>query len=250
MSEQDLVFHPGERLALNLEGQEAVGEVVEMRGHNLVMRVPVRYAAQHYSGLIGRAALPDGRELRFDLGAVGHFVMLEVEIPLVAHTEPIEAAPPVERRKFYRLACELDLEVLESIGITGGAVRKGFGAEIVKTRGRTVNLSGGGLMAALDQPLMPGLYTVRIHMPQESVTVSAKVLRKPLASPVFSAMEFVNIHELDRSKIIRMIFNRMRHVRDKSNKEPERIKTKRTEGPSRHAQRREKYYSPPKIRYW
>lgn len=240
----------GQQVSLALEGHEVEGLVAAVKSEHMVVRVPLTLPAAQYEGVIGAVALPDGREIRFDVGLHASFIEMELKIPLKAPDLPKQEPPASERRKFYRLACGLDVEVIEPVGYgpTGG--QKGFGAEIVRTRGRSVNISGGGMLCKLDQPLMPGVYAIRLHLPNESLTLSAKVIRKPLASPVFTAMEFVGINEMDRSKIIRLIFNRMRHVKEKNQKIDVPSSSRRREEPTRHQLRREKYYSPPKIRYW
>lgn len=240
----------GETVSLSMEGQTTQAMVSSVRSDHLVVRVPLSFPATQYEGVIGKIALPDGRELRFDVGRHGSFIEMELKVPLTA-TQPVaEAAPAIERRKFYRLACELDLEIIEPISYGKAGGKKGFGSEIIRTRGRTINVSGGGLLCKLDQPLMPGVYAVRLHLPDETLSLSAKVIRKPLASPVFTAMEFAGINEMDRSKVIRLIFNRMRHVKDTVQKDRPKTSSWRREEPSRHQIRREKYYAPPKTRYW
>lgn len=240
----------GQQVDLTLEGQAVRGLVAAVKSEYMAVRVPLNLPASQYEGVIGRLALPDGREVRFDVGHHAAFIEMELKIPLKAREQVREEAPAVERRKFYRLACELDVEVIEPVGYGPAGGQKGFGAEIIRTRGRSVNVSGGGLLCKLDQPLMPGVYAIRLHLPNETLTLSAKVIRKPLASPVFTAMEFVGINEMDRSKIIRLIFNRMRHVKEKTQKAEAPETARRRDEPTRHQIRREKYYMPPKIRYW
>ena len=240
----------GQTVDLALEGQTIKGLVSNHKPDHLVVRVPLHLPASQYEGVVGKLALPDGREVRFDVGRHAAFIEMELQIPLNAREQPKEEQPADERRKFYRLACELEIEVIEPVGYGPVGGQKGFGTEIIRTRGRTVNISGGGLLAKLDQPLMPGIYAIRLHLPDESLTLSAKVIRKPLASPVFTAMEYVGINEMDRSKIIRLIFNRMRHVKDRVLKNETAANPRKRDGQTRHQQRREKYYSPPKTRYW
>ncbi|MEB3221900.1 MAG: PilZ domain-containing protein [Candidatus Sericytochromatia bacterium] len=247
MAVPDLPLQPGDALDLVLEGQVAQGEVVSLDDEKLVVRVGISQPALSHEGLIGRATLADGREVKFDLGRCGQYVALEITIPLGGSQQPVEEAPSVDRRRFYRLGMELAVDVIESYTLGSGG--RSFGSEIVRTRGKTVNVSGGGLLCALEQPLLPGLYTVRVYLPGETLLATAKVIRKPLASPVLTAMEFVSIHEMDRSKLIRLIFNRMRNVKSLS-ATPPREKPKKKDDVSRSAARREKYFSPPKIRYW
>lgn len=247
MHDPQLSIRAGDTIDLVLEGQVARGEVLEATPEKLVVRVSIRQPALTHEGLIGRATLGDGREIKFDLGKCGHYVALEVEIPL-QQAQPQEEAPAVDRRRFFRLGMELDLDIIDAFSL-GGSGRT-FGSEIVRARGKTVNVSGGGLLAAMDQPLLPGLYTMRLYLPGEAITVSAKVIRKPLASPVLTAIEFVGIHEMDRSKIIRLIFNKMRHVKATSANANAEKPHKKKDEPTRHQLRREKYFSPPKIRYW
>jgi c-di-GMP-binding flagellar brake protein YcgR len=247
MSGADLPLQPGDALDVVLEGQVARSEVIAVDDTKLVVRVGIQQPALNHDGLIGRATLADGREIKFDLGKCGHYVALELTIPLSAKDQPQEEAPAIDRRRFFRLGMELDVDVIEAYSMGNGG--RSFGSEIIRTRGKTVNVSGGGLLCALDQPLMPGIYTVRIYLAGETLMATAKVIRKPLASPVLTAMEFVSIHEMDRSKLIRLIFNRMRNVKSLSASSPKE-KPKKKEDVSRSQARREKYFSPPKIRYW
>ncbi|MEB3329180.1 MAG: PilZ domain-containing protein [Candidatus Sericytochromatia bacterium] len=247
MGVPELPLQPGDTLDVVLEGQAARSEVISVDDDQLVVRVGIHQPALSHAGLIGRAQLADGREIKFDLGQCGRYVALELTIPLAAREQLLEEPPAIDRRRFFRLGMELDVDVIEAYGVGSGG--RSFGSEIIRTRGKSVNVSGGGMLCALDQPLMPGLYTVRIYLPGETVTATAKVIRKPLASPVLTAMEFVSIHEMDRSKLIRLIFNRMRNVKALNTASPKE-KAKSKDAMSRSQARREKYFSPPRIRYW
>lgn len=240
----------GSSMVLTLDGQKVTGKIVEVHEERLVVRVAIHQPARGYQGVIGRAILPDGEVIKFDLGRQSHYSELLIDVPLPLGDEKPAPAPEQERRKFFRLAIELPVEVVENIG---------FSKEYVRTRGTTVNISGGGMLLDFDQPILPGVYKFRVHLPNETLTLAGRVIRKTMAAASISPVEFVDIHEVERSKLIRLIFNRMRNLKDPGGEGGEGAEageahekhhaTKNEEEP-RYWRRREKFYKPGKIRYW
>ncbi len=234
----------GSSMVLTLDGQKVTGKIVEVKEDRLLVRVAIHQPARGYQGVIGRAILPDGEVIKFDLGRQSHYSEMLIEVPLPADDDKPALAPDQERRKFFRLAIELPFEVVENIG---------FSKEYVKARGTTVNLSGGGMLLDFDQPVLPGVYKFRVHLPTETLTLAGRVIRKTMASASITPVEFVDIHEVERSKLIRLIFNRMRNLKDPGGEEGgegQKPAAGKNEDEPRYWRRREKFYKPGKIRYW
>lgn len=236
----------GATMVLTLDGQKVTGKVVEAHEDRLLVRVAIHQPAKGYQGVIGKAIMPDGAVIKFDLGRQAHYSEILVEVPLPTADEAPAPAPEQERRKFFRLGIELPVEVVENVG---------FSKEYVRTRGETVNISGGGMLVDFHQPILPGVYKFRVHMPGEVLTLAGRVIRKPHSTSSVSPVEWVDIHEVERSKLIRLIFNRMRNLKDPG-AEPGAEgavapkPSKGGEDEPRYWRRREKFYKPGKIRYW
>ena len=233
----------GTSLVLTLDGQKVTGKVVAVHPDRLVVKVPIQQPARGYQGVIGRAVLPDGDVVKFDLGRQAYYSEVVVEVPLATDENRVVAAPEQERRKFFRLAIELEVEVVENVGFT---------KEYVRARGTTINLSGGGMLCEFEQPLIPGIYKLRLHLPGETLTLAGRVIKKQGLAGGVTPIEYVDIHEVERSKLIRLIFNRMRSLKNGEEGEPpaaEHPPAKEGDEP-RYWRRREKFYKPGKIRYW
>lgn len=237
----------GASLVLTVDGQKVTGRIVEVREDRLIVKVAIHQPAKGYMGTIGKAILPDGEVVKFDLGRQAHYSELMIEVPLPDEDDAPAAAPDQERRKFFRLAIELQVEVVENIG---------FSKEYVRTRATTVNISGGGMMLDFDQPVIPGVYKFRIHLPHETLVLAGRVIRKPGMGGSVMPVEFVDIHEVERSKLIRLIFNRMRNLKEGGEggegggEEGPKPAAAKGEDEPRYWRRREKFYKPGKIRYW
>lgn len=240
-------FSIGATMVLTLDGQKVTGKIVEAHPERLLVRVAIHQPAKGYQGIIGRAIMPDGGVIKFDMGRQSHYSELLIEVPLPTGEEAPAPAPEQERRKFFRLAIELPVEIVENVG---------FSKEYVRSRGETVNVSGGGMLVDFGQPMLPGVYKFRIHMPNETLTIAGRVIRKAMSSAAISPVEFVDIHEVERSKLIRLIFNRMRNIgeptegKEGQEGEEQPKATKASEDEPRYWRRREKFYKPGKIRYW
>lgn len=238
----------GSTLVLTVDGQKVTGRIVEVREDRLIVKVAIHQPAKGYTGVIGKAILPDGEVVKFDLGRQAHYSELIIEVPLPDEDDAPAPAPDQERRKFFRLAIELPVEVVENVG---------FSKEYVRTRGTTVNISGGGMLLDFDQPIIPGIYKFRLHLPNESLVLAGRVIRKPGMGGSVMPVEFIDIHEVERSKLIRLIFNRMRNLKSpgEEGEEGGEEGTKpaasgKGEDEPRYWRRREKFYKPGKIRYW
>lgn len=161
---------------------------------------------------------------------------------------PVIAKPPGdERRHYFRFAVDIPVQVVEDVGHRRDWVRE---------EGRTMNLSGGGMLAEFDKPLPPGTYRFRIALPEEEMVMSGRVIKKGDGLTRVAAIEFIDLTEAQRSKLIRFIFNMMRNLRNvargidpASDGGEKQEKTEKTEEKA-HRLRREKYFKPTKIRYW
>lgn len=231
----------GTSMVLTLDGQKVSGKVVQVYADRLVVRVSIHQPARGYQGVMGKAILPDGKAVKFDIGRQAHFSEMVVDVPLPT-VEEQTAAPEQERRKFFRLGIELPVEVIENIG---------FSKEYVRSSGETVNLSGGGMLIDIDTNLLPGIYKFRLHMPTEELTLTGRVIRKPANMGAVIPVEWVDVHEMERSKLIRFIFQRMRNLKNPEAAEQEAATgEKPAKDEPRYWRRREKHYKPNKIRYW
>ncbi|HEY9724083.1 MAG TPA: PilZ domain-containing protein [Oscillatoriaceae cyanobacterium] len=225
----------GTGLSLVIADQQVKGKVIEVLPNKLVVELAVRQPASDYYGELAQATLPDGRHIDFDLSRNAYFAHLVVEVPLPApireaRSSSGDSAASNERRRYFRLATDLDLEVIDGLS----------GREVVRATGRTLNLSGGGMLVQLTRPLATGLYRFRLHLPSESLILYGRILGK--GSVQTAAVEFVDLHEVERSKLIRFIFNKMRNIRESLDK-------KKKDEP-RYKRRRNRFFQPIKIRYW
>lgn len=143
-----------------------------------------------------------------------------------------------DRRHFFRFGVKCEVEILDNLP---------NGEETVRTRGTTMNLSGGGMLLQTLRPLMPGVFTFRLHLGNDPMTMVGKVIRSPRGPSTITPVEFVNLSETERSKLIRFIFRKMRNMPD-LDVPPSGEK----EGLGERARsRRERFYQPSsRPRYW
>lgn len=225
----------GTGLNLVIADQAVKGKILEVLPGKLVVELAVRQPASEYYGQLAQATLPDGRQIDFDLSRNAYFAHLVVEVPLPAPQRLAASGGASEasneRRRYFRLSTDLDVEVIDMLSTR----------DVVRATGRTLNLSGGGMLVQLTRPLTSGLYTFRLHMPSEALVLHGRILGKGAMQTV--AVEFVDLHEVERSKLIRFIFNKMRNIREGLDKK------KKNDEP-RYKRRRERFYQPVKIRYW
>jgi hypothetical protein len=250
----------GSSMTLVIDGQEVTGTVTGVSASQLEVTVNIRQPARGYAGTQARVVMGEGDEVLLDLGKHSFYTSMVVVVPTHGKRRP--AAPlrvrptdsdadsaseesdgeetantalkPSERRRFFRLGIELDVEVLENVG-----ARK----EYVRARGRTLNLSGGGMLLNLDKILLAGVHHFRVHLPKEEMILLGRVIRNEKGLSSTTPVEFIDLHEADRSKLIRYIFKAMRNGRE----EDEQPKT---DEPPRYWQRRQKFFTPQKPRYW
>lgn len=238
MADEDELL--GSSLVVSIDGQKVAGRITAVHDSTLEVTLNVRQAATGYKGVLGTTVLPDGTEVRFDLGRHSHFtaLVLEVPRPRAVRQAVLDTTerPAEERRMYFRLPTECEVEVIEDLGHTRNYVR---------ARGQTINISGGGMLVQLNKALLPGEYKFRIHLPTETLMVEGAVIRNKKQAALVMPVEFVNMHEVERSKLIRFIFKRMRNIRD----EVATKKANSSENP-RYWARREKYMKPPRPRYW
>lgn len=250
----------GSSVTLVIDGQEVAGTVTSVSHSQMEVTVNIRQPARGYSGTQARVVMGDGDDILLDLGKHSFYTTMVVVVPMhgkrrpaaplhvpSASREETDSAPddgeetantalkPSERRRFFRLGIELEVDVLENVG-----ARK----EYVRAQGRTLNLSGGGMLLTLDKILLAGVHHFRIHLPKETMLVLGRVIRNEKGLSSTTPVEFVDLHEADRSKLIRYIFKAMRNAKD-DEEEP----GKSEEAP-RYWLRRQKYFAPQKPRYW
>ena len=232
----------GGTIVLTLDGQKVTGKIVEAHLDRLLVRVAIHQPARGYNGVIGRAILADGAIIKFDLGRQSHYSEMLIEVPLPDADDAPAPAPEEERRKFFRLGIDLPVEIVENVG---------FSKEYVRMSGETVNISGGGMLVDFGQPILPGIYKFRLHLPTGPLTLAGRVIRKAMTAGSIMPVEFVDIHEVERSKLIKLIFNRMRNITEEEGGEAtEDHKPAKDEADPRYWRRREKFFKPGKIRYW
>lgn len=230
----------GKPLALTLDGQRVTGRVVGVHPTKVEVAINVREPAKAYHGMTAKTVLPNGQEVLFDFGHASHFAQLVVEVPF-ERPDDAKASPADERRRFFRLGVNCPVEVIEDVG---------NGRDFRRASGQTMNLSGGGMLLSLDRGLLPGVYRFRVHLPEEVVELSGRVIRGKIANGL--PVEFVNLNEGLRSKLIRFIFTKLRELKEGAQTggaEASHAGSKRNEE-SRYWLRREKYYKPGRIRYW
>ncbi|MDB5097971.1 MAG: hypothetical protein JWM80_2392 [Cyanobacteria bacterium RYN_339] len=156
-------------------------------------------------------------------------------------TEPVKD----DRRHFFRFAVDCDVDLVENVGHT---------REYVRAEGRTLNLSGGGMLAEFEEPVPPGNYRFRLYLnEEEAMLLTGKVIKKGEGKSRVAAIEFVDLHEADRSKLIRFIFNMMRTLKQAARGLPldePKGEAKEKKEEKGHNRRRERFFRPGKIRYW
>ncbi len=233
----------GTPMVLSIDGQRVTGKVAAVHADHYEVTIPIHQPAKGYQSTAARAVLPSGQVVQFDLGANAFYARLTVHVPI-----PTGGSAPAgdERRRFFRLGgFELPFEVIES---------GPHGRDVVRAHGVALNLSGGGMLAEFASPTLPGIYQFRVQMGADTLEVIGRVLRKGNSTTI-CPVEFVDIHEVDRTRVIRFIFNRVRAL--KNGAEPDGPIGEMPEpAPSAddkddvRAKRRERFGKPNKFRYW
>jgi hypothetical protein len=159
---------------------------------------------------------------------------------------PKSSEPPKDdRRHYFRFAVDCDVDLVENVGHT---------REYVRAEGRTLNLSGGGMLAEFESPVPPGNYLFRLYLnTEEAMLLKGKVIKKGDGQSRVAAIEFIDLHEADRSKLIRFIFNMMRTLKQAARGLPAdepKAEPKEKKEETRAKLRRERFFRPGKIRYW
>lgn len=248
----------GSSMTLVIDGQEVTGQITSVSASQMEVTLNIRQPAAGYRGTQAKVLLGDGEDVILDLGKNGFYSNLVVVVPLSRKPtpqlhQPVASRPrdtesgdeegessgtgPLkasERRRFFRLGIDLDIDVLENVGH-----RK----EYARAHGHTINLSGGGMLLSLDKILLAGVHHFRIHMPKETMVVMGRVIRNEKGLSSTTPVEFVDLSEADRSKLIRFIFKTMRGGKDDE-------ELKKQDEPPRYWLRRQKFFQPAKPRYW
>lgn len=235
--EEELI---GQSLIVSLDGQKVAGKITAVKDTVFEVTLQIRQPAKGYNGVIASTVLPDGSAMQFDLGRHSFFTHLVLEVPRPRKARQDEGdgeKPADERRRYFRLSTECEVEAYETLG---------HSRDYLRARGKTLNISGGGMLVEMNKPLLPGLYKWRVYMPHETLEVAGAVIRNKKQASLVMPIEFVDLHEVERSKLIRFIFNRMRNLKDDLDEK----KRKGAEQEPRYWRRREKYMKPPKPRYW
>lgn len=247
----------GSAMTLVIDGQEVTGKVTGVSASSLEVTLNIRQPAKGYQGTQALVKLGDEDDVLLDLGKQGYYSTLVVVVPVKRMPTPAlehlpDTAPrreseesdgessgtgplkPSERRRFFRLGIELEVEVLENVG---------HRREYVRASGQTINLSGGGMLLSLDKILLAGVHHFRIHMPKETMTLMGRVIRNEKGMSSTTPVEFIDLTEGERSKLIRYIFKTMRNAKDDD-------EDKKTEDAPRYWLRRQKFFTQSKPRYW
>ena len=251
----------GSAMTLVIDGQEVTGKVTGVSANQLEVTLNIRQPAKGYQGTQAVVKLGDGDDVILDLGKNGFYSSLVVVVPTFGRRLPTPELyqPPAsadsrrpddgedgessgtgplkasERRRFFRLGIELPVEVLENVG-----ARK----EYVRASGSTINLSGGGMLLTMDKLLLAGVHHFRLHLPKETMILTGRVIRNEKGMSSTTPVEFIDLTEGERSKLIRFIFRAMRNAKDDEEEK------KRPEEAPRYWLRREKFFPPSKPRYW
>jgi hypothetical protein len=232
-------FTIGDSINLSLQGQALEGTITSVGPGALEVTFPLRQAAGEALATQGFAQLPDGSRVAVDLTKNAHFERLVLRIPVDDKAAP--AAPGAERRRFFRLGIELPVELIDTKLQGPGVVQ-----EIIRATGTTFNLSGGGMLVALDAPLKAGVYDFLLHLPLEPMRLKGRVVRAGLGAQKLP-IEFVDLPERERGRLIRYIFAKMRNAKEGH----ENLASNSPgEAKPRYLLRREKYLPPMKPRYW
>lgn len=230
----------GESLIIALDGQKVAGTITAVHDSTFEVTLQIRQPAKGYTGVMASTVLPDGVPVQFDMGRHSHYGTLVIEVPRPraarqAGGEEEEKAD--DRRHFFRLSTECEVEAFETLGRSG---------EYLRARGKTLNMSGGGMLVELNKPLLPGTYKWRVYMPHETLEVAGAVIRSKKQASLVMPVEFVDLHEVERSKLIRFIFNRLRNIKE----DVEGKKKSATGDEPRYSRRHERFLKPTKPRHW
>lgn len=238
----------GTSVDIDLEGQRLTGEVTAVRGDVAEVTVRLRHPVRDHRGVSAQIRFKGQARYELDLTDRARYTTMVVELPLpeaLVERDREEVEDGADRRRHFRLGVECPVEVLENAGSD---------REYVRSHGTTINISGGGMLIQLDRVILAGVHVFRVHMPEETLEVSGRIIpsRKGLSQKV--AVEFVELPEAVRSKVVRFVFQRMRGVKPAANgaEGEKKVRLRRDEDADkpRYLIRREKYYQPPKIRYW
>lgn len=236
----------GKTLSLSLDGRPATGRVEQVDAEGLVLSVSVNEPAP---GRRVSVELPDGT--RAGEGAEARVAALELTLPWpgslvparpAAGAHPDEEAddvPAEQKRQHYRLAIKLAVDLIEETS---------SGRYQVARTGVTHNLSGGGMLVEFNPALLPGEHAFRLHLGEESLIVRGRAIRRGAAKQAILPIEFVGLRELDRSKVIRFIFNKMRNVKELTASQKALQEAAKDDVPS-YKRRLERFYAPPRVRY-
>lgn len=163
------------------------------------------------------------------LGRIGF--LAEVERPIKEPLPMLKLKPPtnifkVELRKYYRVPVHLPFNAFKATEVTtaSGETKwvKDFSLppEDAKIMGTVLDISGGGVYAVTKSELEKGdvvLLNISVKGEFELKDVATKVVRKSMANPERKlwgyGMEFLDIKEKEREKVVRYVFKRQRELR-------------------------------------
>jgi len=163
------------------------------------------------------------------LGRIGF--LAEVDRPVKDPLPMLRLNPPtnifkVELRKYYRVPVHLPFEAFKAMEIStaSGEVKwvkdLSIPPEEAKVRGTVLDISGGGVYTVTKTELEKGevlLVNISVEGEFNLKEVATKVVRKSMANPERKlwgyGMEFQNIDEKEREKVVRYVFKRQRELR-------------------------------------
>lgn len=244
----------GKTLPVTLGSRSTSGKVERVEEDGLVVRVAVREAAAPYMEGSLSVQLPDGGRATADLTRGGG-VYTELELflpwpgiaaPASRQAETAEDAegegadePAEQKRQHFRLAIKLAVDLLEETA--GGRYQ-------VARTGVTHNLSGGGMLVEFNPALLPGEHVFRVHMGDQQLVVRGRVIRRGAVKQAIVPVEFVGLREIDRTQVIRYIFNKMRNVKELTPAQKALQEANREDEPA-YRRRYERFYQPSRVRY-
>ena len=162
------------------------------------------------------------------LGRIGF--LAEVEKPLREPLPMLQLKPPtnifkVELRKYYRVPVHLPFKAFKGVEIRGPRGTrwiKDLSAppEEAEVTGTVLDISGGGVYAITRTELEKGeILLMNISIPEELdlKDMASQIVRKSMANPERKlwgyGVEFLNIEEKEREKVVRYVFKRQRELR-------------------------------------
>jgi c-di-GMP-binding flagellar brake protein YcgR len=163
------------------------------------------------------------------LGRIGF--LTQVDGPIREPLPMLKLQPPtnifkVELRKYYRVPVHIPFkgflakEIMDPSGQLRWVKDLSLPPEEAKITGTVLDISGGGIYAVTKKELEKGdVFLLELSIPEELnlKDIASKIVRKTLANPDRKlwgyGVEFLNIEEKEREKVVKYVFKRQRELR-------------------------------------